>query len=276
MSKVKMIVTDLDGTLFTTEKRISKRAERAIRLAREKGVIFTIATGRNSASIASTVQYLGIKAPVIVGNGAFIHDDHRFYHKEVMSDKDIRTVMKVTEEFETSFYAFDERLIYCPKTPATEKATKIWLSTATDPNLYKAFRWFDTYDDVLKAVGGRTAKLLVIEQDLNKNVRVRTEIEKRCRVMIVNSEPANLDISNYGVSKGRALLELARHLGVKREDVLALGDGENDIELVENAGIGIAMGNAVESVKKKADFITLRNDDDGFAYAIEKFVLQGV
>lgn len=271
---IKLVVTDLDGTLLTSDKKVSPRAMRAIEAMREKGVYFTIATGRNTASAAGIIRQFQIQAPVIVGNGAFVHDPDgkKFYHKELMPEKDIQTVMDVTREMDTSFYAFDEELIYCPRTRATEESVR-WFAIAKNPILQKSFRWFDTYEQVMEAVSGRTAKLLIIEGDLEKNARVRAEVERRVKVMIVNSEPEKLDISNYGVSKGRAIRQVAEILGLKKEEVLALGDGENDAEMMENAGIGVAMKNAVDAVKNAADFVTLDNDADGFAYAIERFVL---
>ena len=271
--EIKLIVTDMDGTMFTTEKTITPRAMRAIREARSRGVEFTVATGRNRAAIDTILERLDITAPVIVGNGAFIQDARQFYHREVMSDEDILSVMEVTRELGCSFFAFDADRVYCERTPASRHAAAIWLSGIVTPGLAESFCWFDTSAEVFKAVRGRTAKLLVIEHDLKKNRRIRTAIEQRCNVMIVNAEPANLDISNPGVSKGKAILELGRILGIDREQIMALGDAENDKEMMEYAGLGVAMANAVEETKAAADFVTLDNDHDGFAYAIEKFVL---
>ncbi|MBQ9942360.1 MAG: HAD family phosphatase [Christensenellaceae bacterium] len=271
--EIKLIVTDMDGTLFTTDKQITPRARRAIKEARARGVRFTVATGRPRASLINILEELEISEPVIIGNGAFIQDGEKYYHKEVMKDEDIRDVMQVAEDVGVAFYAFDENLIYGVDNEVTRKTTAIWLERAVSPTLKDCFRFFGTYDEVLAAVSGRTAKLLIFEMDLELNAKARKALDERCKVMAVNAEPHAIDISNVGVSKGNAIAELGKILDIPVENIMALGDGENDKEMMSVAGLGVAMANAVPATLAAADYVTLDNDSDGWAYAVEKFVL---
>lgn len=84
----------------------------------------------------------------------------------------------------------------------------------------------------------------------------------------------NIEVTAQNVNKGRAIIELGEMLSIKREEIMACGDGANDMEMIKRAGLGIAMGNAIEEVKRAADAITLTNDEDGAARAIEEYVLK--
>ncbi len=109
--------------------------------------------------------------------------------------------------------------------------------------------------------------------DMGERGRAWEELEAVGGLALVGSLGYNIEINAAGVNKGRGLLELGVLLGIRREEIMVCGDGDNDVSMLEEAGFGVAMGNAEEQVKAVADYITCSNDDEGVARAIEKFVL---
>ena len=111
--------------------------------------------------------------------------------------------------------------------------------------------------------------------DLEEKAAAWSELEQQEGIVLVSSLGYNIEINAAGVNKGTALVELGSMLGIRREEIMACGDGDNDIEMVKEAGFGVAMGNAEEEVKAAADYITLSNEEEGAAKAIERFALRG-
>ena len=114
---------------------------------------------------------------------------------------------------------------------------------------------------------------ILVKRDMGERGRAWEELEAVGGLALVGSLGYNIEINAAGVNKGRGLLELGVLLGIRREEIMVCGDGDNDVSMLEEAGFGVAMGNAEEQVKAVADYITCSNDDEGVARAIEKFVL---
>ncbi|GAB7568766.1 hypothetical protein MUSASHINO07_13160 [Gemella sp. Musashino-2025] len=119
------------------------------------------------------------------------------------------------------------------------------------------------------------AKVIVLKEP-TEALRIKEKLEKELSdsYEVAMSKPFFIEINDKGISKGVSLSALCKKLGFKRENVIALGDGLNDLSMIEFAGVGVAMANAGDVVREKADFITKSNDEDGFAYAVEKFVFE--
>jgi Cof subfamily protein (haloacid dehalogenase superfamily) len=110
--------------------------------------------------------------------------------------------------------------------------------------------------------------------DMQERLRAKKELEQLPFVEVSSSLERNLELNRKGGNKGNGLLALAEHLGVAREQIMACGDSDNDYSMIKAAGLGVAMGKGLEEIKKMADKVTLSNDQDGVAYAIEQWVLQ--
>ena len=117
-------------------------------------------------------------------------------------------------------------------------------------------------------------KQSIKDYKLNDLFKAKEELKKYEDLEVVSSSPSNFEVMNKGTSKGRAVKVLADILNINREEVMCLGDSENDLSMIEFAGLGVAMGNAEEFLKEKADYITDTNENDGVAKAIEKFILE--
>ena len=116
-------------------------------------------------------------------------------------------------------------------------------------------------------------KTQILFADMEERARAWKELEQDKEIVLVGSLGYNIEINGAGVNKGQALVELGKILGIEREEIMACGDGDNDEAMLKEVGLGVAMENAEEQVKKAADYITGTNEEEGAAKAIEKFVL---
>ena len=130
----------------------------------------------------------------------------------------------------------------------------------------------DSYEEALER-GGDIVKLLIVEYDLEKYAKMKRDV-LACGVWAVTPERYNLDICPEGVSKGEALKRVAAQMGIPLANILAIGDGENDLPMLQEAGIGVAMGNAPEDVRAGADYVTADVGAHGAALALERFILE--
>jgi len=119
----------------------------------------------------------------------------------------------------------------------------------------------------------KASKIVVISDDLKKLRKVRTKVQNISTTTAMSSNYNNFEVVNYEVSKGNALKFLSEKLNIKREEIMAIGDNENDYSMIEFAGLGVAMGNAEIGIKEIADFITSSNDENGVAVALKKYIL---
>jgi Cof subfamily protein (haloacid dehalogenase superfamily) len=117
-------------------------------------------------------------------------------------------------------------------------------------------------------------KCEIIYRDSTLIAGLKHELQHMPQLEIVDSSKYNIEITRQGVSKGKAVAVLAAHYGLQQEEIITIGDSENDVSMIEYAGLGIAMGNAPDQVKRKAGYVTGTNDEDGVAQAISKFILE--
>lgn len=262
---IKLVALDLDDTLLNDEGRISDDNKVAIKKANEAGVKVIIVSGRDYASTKQFITELDLPYLTASLNGAYILDPST---DEIVQGSPIDLnmgyeILKDIEEYgiQTNFY--DGMKILCEK--ETEYA-----------KYYKALNNIEfNYTDSLKEYSKKTqtGKLLLIDKSEKLNKIRKLLMEKYGhRLNILYSKPIFLEIFDIQTSKGAAVLEIAKIYGVKPEEIMAIGDGENDISMIKSAGLGIAVGNASTHIKQEADFITLSNNESGVAYAIKKFI----
>ena len=271
----KLICIDMDGTLLNDKKTISERNLRSIRLANEKGVRIAVCTGRIFTSADFFSELLGVKSPVIASNGAYIREKDRdeVVYKATLGAEKCKQLLEVFRQYDiyphyyTSDTVFTEKLAYSAafyegvnKTLPKDKQVKIVLVKDWD----EVFQRYER--DIFKGIG--------VDEDIEKIQKAKTFIRDMSGFEVVSSRFDNFEVMNKGVSKGSAVKKLADYYGINSEQVICIGDSENDLSMIEFAGFGIAMGNADEAVKEAAKYITESNNCDGVAKAIEKFVLE--
>ena len=265
---IKICTIDLDGTLFDAKKNISEANIQAILAAKAAGCKMVIASGRPFIGVKPVLEKLGLTGPddyVICYNGAKILNVG--LNKEIymctLNDKDLTAIYEQSQLFNSYCHAFtaDERLICAKPNPYTDVEVKINKVNAEyvdfntlTPNLYLKVMIVDNKD-----------KLNHIEANIDHSFFNKYSV--------VRSSNIFLEFLNKDTDKGLALTRLAEYLNIPLNDTMAIGDAGNDFNMIVKAGVGVAMQNAFDYVKKAADFITLDNENSGVAYAINKFIL---
>jgi len=265
VSKIKLVAIDLDDTLLKNDLTISPRAKNAITKAVESGVAVTFATGRMFASALPFALDLKLDLPLITYQGALVKyvDGRVVYHKPLQMELAKKVVdFLLPYKYHVNLYVNDELRMERESPEGRRYA-----------NISKVPLHF--YDNLYEALSDEPTKILIIakEQELDELARALYNAFG-AEVNITKSKPYFLEVANKDATKGLALAELARSLNLTAAQVMAIGDSWNDLDMIEYAGIGVAMGNAAPEVKEVANYITRSNDDDGVAEAIELFILK--
>lgn len=264
--EIKLIAIDLDDTLLRNDLTISPRAQKAIRKAVEKGTAVTLATGRMFRSALPFALELGLDLPLITYQGSLVkYTDGRVVYSRPL---EIDTTMELVHylrpyRYHLNLYINDE--LYMEKdSPEGQRYLKIARVPVHFVNRLE------------EAITNQPAKLVIIaEPDALELLEAELNRDFAEKVNITRSKPHFLEISHLDATKGQALKMLAESLSLSSEQVMAIGDSMNDLDMIQYAGLGVAMENAIPEVKRYAGFVTKHNDDDGVAEAIEKFVLSG-
>ncbi|HPL98941.1 MAG TPA: Cof-type HAD-IIB family hydrolase [Bacillota bacterium] len=270
--KYKMLVTDMDYTLLNKEKRVSDRNREALRRAMEKGVHMVVATGRIYTSARIYAKLLGLDTPIIASNGALIKDASKTIFRGILSQDTVREMLRLCHKYGIYCHFFTENTIYSEKLINVSLRYTEWNKYMGEEDQVK-IRIVDDGEEIIEAAKSEVLKAVVFDDDDEKIQKLRDGIMETGIVSVSQSMKHNLEVMNKGVTKGNAVRILAQLYGINREEVIAIGDNENDISMIEYAGLGIAMGNAEECLKRAADHVTGDYQEDGVAEAIEKFIL---
>jgi len=242
---IKLIAIDLDGTLLHEDKSLSKGNIEALHKAHEAGYDIVICTGRPLAGVRPIFEEIGLPDGnyyMIINNGCttLSTQNWEIIGKEELSLEDMHRLQVLTEDTDVQLTLFDK------PTPVSEEDL---------PNLVPIFQAM--YVGEPSAIDAFQAQHeAALEADFNT----------------VRSQNILFEILPKGASKASALQALSQTLGYSRDQVMALGDANNDLEMLRFAGYSVAMGNGNAAVKEIADFITLTNDEDGVAHAIHKLI----
>lgn len=262
----KLMAVDMDGTLLTSEKTISPKTVEAVEKAYDAGKYVTISTGRPIQGLSKYEDIIKPDVPVITYNGAMIiklHSQEVLFHQCVDSAS-AKEVIEKGNEIGTTVIVWSDNKLYANK--INDRVNSYKLLSGLEPILI---------EDIDKLVKQGVTKMLWLDE-AEKHFEYQKMLDETLvnrRIVYCTSQPTFLEFMGEGVSKAVALEKLGQMLGILREESIAVGDGFNDLEMIEYAGLGIAMENAPEAVKEKADYITDGNDNDGVAKAIEKFML---
>lgn len=262
---IKMIVSDLDGTLFNSDYegyKVSKELISHVEEFKSKGNIFTIATGRPIETSIEVAKEVGINAPYIAYNGAKIADTKgkKIYSEEFLLTE-ILPFLREIEKFGASIIVYINGKVLCFKYTeriAVYEKKEITKCEEIDESL------FDT--DI------KINKVLVIgDVKRYKEVWNNLNISIRNKFRYVISEDDYFEIVQSNISKGMALKILKEHLNIENMEVIAIGNHMNDKELIEMADIGFAVNNAVDGLKEIADYITKEEYENGVIEILKKF-----
>lgn len=264
----KMIVLDLDDTLLREDQTISERTKQALMDAQAKGVKVVLASGRPTFGMKHIAEELSLAkfgSYILSFNGGKIYNASTF--EEIFSST-------LTPEAVHDLYEISRREnvfihTYIGDEIITEDENKY---TTIEGNLTGLpIRIVENFVDT---VTEPVVKVLMVDAPENlKKVETKLQAELNTQFSVMRSKPYFLEFTEQGVTKGTSLNQLIQVCGIKREEVIAIGDSYNDLAMIEFAGLGVAMGNAPDDIKEKADYVTDSNMNDGVAKVVEEFVL---
>ena len=263
---------DLDGTLLTTDKRVTERNRRALELAHSRGAYIVPTTGRIYDGMPGAVRELPFIDYAITVNGAEVYDvrARKALRREEISAARALEIFDIMEEFDCIYDCYAKGWGYMQR-EHYEKADEYVL----EPHMRQMVKSVRTpVDDIRRYVASHfesVQKMQMFFRELKENERaseqLRITLKDEC---ITSSIRGNLEINSARANKGEGMKFLCEYLGVPIENSVAFGDGSNDMTMIRAAGTGVAMGNAIDEVKRAAKLVTARNDEDGVALALEK------
>jgi Cof subfamily protein (haloacid dehalogenase superfamily) len=269
-----MLVTDMDYTLLNKDKQVSEGNKEALKRAIEKGVHVVVATGRIYTSALYYAKLLGITTPIIASNGAIIReeDTDRTLYQSLLPREAMKEMVRLSKEIGVFCHLFSRDTIYAEQLVNVSLNYTKWNKYLNEEDRVK-IKILDSFDNMTEEEQNGIFKAVVIESDEDKLRRLREEILKTGLVSVSQSLKDNLEVMNKDVSKGNAVKQLAEILGIAREEIITIGDNENDISMIEYAGLGVAVGNAEQCLKDKADFVACDYQEDAVAQVVERFIL---
>lgn len=269
MSKVRLIALDLDGTTLDSSKQVSEKNRNAIINAVKNGVHVCIASGRAFDTLPSVVTEIPGIEYAITSNGAAVYEirDKKCLRSYKLTAESVKTILELTKDMPVTYEAFIEGRAYAGseyihnpvKFGATKEAIHYIQTTRT---------LIDDITGFIRQHVNELDSMDIIVKDADMKEKVCDAIYKETQdVYITSSVKQLVEISYKDAGKKSGVKLLADRLGVSKEEIAAFGDADNDKDMIEYAGYGIAVANASISLKEKADYITLSNDEDGIAYA---------
>lgn len=265
---IRLLVSDVDGTLVRPDKQISAATLAAIQGLRDAGVAFTLVSSRPPRGMQTLVRMLGLTTPTAAFNGGAIVDPSgRVIESHPLTASNARVALDLFSgaPVETWVFADDQWLLRDPHGPYVplERHTLGFDGTQVDS--------FEPYLDrigKIVAASADAAGLVRLEETLNPRIAPDARASR--------SQVYYLDVNHARANKGDAVEALARHLGIPLTATAVIGDGDNDVPMFERAGFSIAMGQASAQVRAQATVTTASNADDGLAAAVQRFILPGI
>ncbi|MCQ8239955.1 HAD family hydrolase [Rhizosaccharibacter radicis] len=263
--RIRLLVSDIDGTLLTPDKRLTDQTIAAAGRLRAAGVKLCLVSSRPARGMHQFLQPLGIDTPRAgLNGGEIVSPDHRVLATRAMERESLRIVLDMLQEHHVHCWLF---------------AGQDWfIQAGPEPYVPKERRAIG-YDPVvvsnLRDVTGAVGKLTGSSNDYALLERMEIELGALIgdRVSARRSADYYLDVTHPDANKGQALLDLAAMLRVPADEVACIGDMSNDVPMLRQAGLGIAMGNASDAVAAEAHLVSEANDREGWAFAVNEFIL---
>ena len=270
MTDIKLIALDLDGTLLTTDKKLTERTKATLKAARDQGVKVVLTTGRPLKAMDFFLKELGTDGHddeyTITFNGGLVQKNTgEILDKTVFSIDDVSRIYEETEKLNIPLDAISEGIVYQIQSDQESLYAQFNPALTFIPTAFEDLSSQMTYNKCVTAFAQEPldAAIANISSDLFNNYEIF-----KSRDMLLEWSPKN-------VHKATGLAKLIDHLGIDQSQVMACGDEANDLSMIEWAGLGVAMQNAVPEVKEVANVVTpMTNDEEAVAWAIEKYVLK--
>lgn len=264
----KVIALDMDGTLLNSKKEVSEKTKEALKKAQNKGVKVVLASGRPIDGLKKYLNELDLMKEneyVLSYNGCLVQETKsgEIIHEVGLTGKDLHYIYNLSLELNVNIHAFSSKMGLI--TPKISKYTQVEADLNGIDITIIDFMKIHEDEHIVKI-------MLIDEEDILDEAISKLPKEAYEKYNIVKSTPYFLEIINKEGNKGEGLKALVDHLKINKDEVIAVGDAGNDKDMIEYAGLGVAMANATEEIKNISQYITSSNNDDGIAKLINKFI----
>ena len=273
---IKLIATDMDGTLLSSDKKLTERTIRALTEADQRGIHVVLATGRTFQGLDAYTKILPFVRYYITVNGSYVWDakaDTALYSATIPIERGIE-IISYLKKYETMNDCYIDGQGWIDQRYLDNIHDYI-----ADEEVVRLVRYtrigLEDYLGHVRQLGRGIQKVQLYFSDLDKRSLAIQELQSAFGDIAVTwSLPNNVELNIAAANKGRALKVLCEHLNIDIRDAIAFGDGLNDRTMLLEAGYSVAMENGIEDIKSVADYVTDNNDEEGVARAIEKLVLR--
>jgi Cof subfamily protein (haloacid dehalogenase superfamily) len=262
---VRLVVADVDGTLVTPDKCLTPQARAAVQHVIDAGIHFTITSGRPPRGMAMLIGALQLRDPIAAFNGGLlVRPDLSPIDERLIPRDVIQSVIDILRNGSLDVWVYTDQdwRVHSRHGPHVDREE--W-TVKFAPTVVP------TFDDVLD----RVVKIVGVTDDSEAMARCVDEVRRTCgqRVSAALSQPYYLDVTHPLANKGHVVTALSTLLGIPTTQIATIGDMPNDVLMFAHSGVSIAMGNASPDVQRTARFVTKTNTEEGFAFAMERFVL---
>lgn len=264
-TKIRLVIADVDGTLVTQDKVLTPRAINSVKRLKDAGIAFSITSGRPPLGMKMLIEPLALTEPLAAFNGGvFVHPDLSVMSQSFVPADTAAKVIGAIEGHGLDCWVYTDRewLVRDAKAPhvSREQWTVKFAPTITND--------FNSYLN-------HVAKIVGVSDDLAAVARAEKDVQRDYghQVSAARSQPYYLDVTHPDANKGHVVSVLSQELSILPEQIATIGDMPNDVLMFKKSGVSIAMGNASSEVQQQAFFVTTSNEEEGFANAMEKFVL---
>jgi len=263
--KVSLVLADVDGTLVTAEKVLTTRAVAAVSALQAAGIAFAITSGRPPRGMAMLIDPLSLRTPVAGFNGGiFVKPDMTIMTEHVLAADAAGCALEVILHHGMDVWVYSGKDWLVRDANAPHVAREQW-TVKFPPTIVKNF------NDVL----GSAVKIVGVSDDHNLVTRCEKDAQDAlgAKASAARSQPYYLDVTHPDANKGTVVMTLSKLLSIPTNEIATIGDMPNDVLMFRRGGLSIAMGNASPKVQAQADLVTDSYDDEGFAKAMEQFIL---
>ena len=263
--EIKLLITDIDGTVVNERSEYTPVIKEYFHKLIQKGTKVVLASGRMFMAADGVRKEFELETPIVCYQGAMVRQGDKILHQCSVSHDVAKEIIRISREknFHLNLYNDDTLIV------EDDDKKLMYYYTHGRHTTYKVVNSFD------EVVLGVVPKLLAIIEKEDELLALRDEMQKRFEgiLAVVRSHKYYLEFTNINATKGSALEFLKEYWGIKTENVMAAGDQDNDYEMLQGAGVKVAMGNASKKLKEIADYICPPIEEDGLSRAIEKYIL---
>lgn len=266
--RIKMLIADVDGTLVTQEKVLTKRATDAVLRLYHEGILFSVTSGRPPRGMAMLIDPLKLSQPLAAFNGGVLiqPDLTTVVNQNFLPAGVPEKVIEAIENHGLDVWVYTDTEWCVRDANAAHVAREQW-TVKFAPTVVKTFA----------GLLGRVAKIVGVSDDHDRVAKCEKDVQQAggAHISAARSQPYYLDVTHPRANKGEVVIAISKLLNIPVGEIATIGDMPNDVLMFEKSGTSIAMGNASPEVQASATYVTSTNEEEGFAKAIEEFVLSG-